>query len=122
MTGIPVCKASETLISKPSRNDNCKAILALAMMELSTIQLVSLCRVVTLIARGKSHDNNIRGVWRELILFQHIHNLIIDDSGIRIINSTMSNETQLRMFRSRNFIVEQLSCPDVWANDVGKPL
>src|ERR1700738_2464966 len=117
ITGIPLCKASETLTSKPSRKESCNTIFAFDMIELSTI-VKSTGQEITLITRRESHDHNVRGVRSILVLLQHIHDLIINNRRIGIINGTMSNNRQLRLLGPGDLLVENVSRFDEGADDV----
>src|SRR6266436_5462965 len=101
MTGLPACKASETLTSNPSRVDSCSAIFELAMSAFSTYSDISkspggIKENLTLVTRRQAHDNNVFEKVPVVCRIDELDELVVNDACIGIIDSTMSTNEQLR--------------------------
>lgn len=77
--------------------------------------------LLALIARRQPHHNNIVGVFSVLFRVYQLYNFIIDDAGIRIVDSTMATDQQLRDVVLIGRMVE-LPEARVGINDIGDTL
>ena len=78
----------------------------------------------TLIARRKPHHNDILGVLFVIIGCNQVHDLIVDDACIRVIDGTVTTDQELRCLFIRRLasILQELAKARVRVDDVGDAL
>lgn len=74
----------------------------------------------TLVARWDPHDNNILRVLLVIVGCDQVHNLIVYDAGIRVIDSTVTADQELRrLFLSPAGRLQEFAKARVGVDDVG---